>query len=281
MRRVTMAGEVAARASALPFGASSERLVRRGDHALFGVSTGNSYFSCRRLAEAVAWAVERFAVVDVVHADVALQATLEAFGYEPAAARRSATKQLRGVRRRIDGALKHVGASAERVRSRPLSDFLDQPGYQEVRARARAALRDDLEMRSVRDDTAFRFLAERLRPDGLPAPAQVQAALAYVDAELPFFLDTPRILGVASSVHCYHSVLPLGRLLFGGRPKGPHDAGPHHRQLPGSAARSGGAPAGSATSARAPPAPTRRGRGRVKWTGRRATMRRRARSSPS
>lgn len=215
-----MTSETANGVSVLPFGASSERLVRQGDHALFGVSTGNSYFSCRRLAEAFAWAVERFAVVDVVHADVALQAMLEAFGYEPSAARRSATKQLRGVQRRIRSALADVGAPAERVRARPLSDFLDQSGYREVRARAHAALRSDLELRSVRDATAYRFLAKRLQPDGLPAPAQVQAALAYVNAELPFFLDTPRILGVASSVHCYHSVLPLGRLLFGGRQKG-------------------------------------------------------------
>ncbi|WP_308433433.1 tRNA-dependent cyclodipeptide synthase [Streptomyces alanosinicus] len=206
--------------SVLPFGASSEGLLQRGDHALFGVSTGNSYFSRRRLADGMAWAVERFAVVDVVHADVALEAMLEALGYERGAARRSVAKQLRGVRRRIDGALEDLGTAAERVRARPLSDFLDQPGYRDVRARTRTALRTDLELRSVRDAMAYQFLAKRLQPGGLPAPAQVQAALAYVDAELPFFVDTPRILGAASSVHCYHTVLPLGRLLFGGRRTG-------------------------------------------------------------
>ncbi|WP_194236360.1 tRNA-dependent cyclodipeptide synthase [Streptomyces acidicola] len=204
----------------LPFGASSEGLLRRGDHALFGVSTGNSYFSRRHLADAMAWALEQFAVVDVVHADVALEAILEALGYEPQAARRSVAKQLRGVRRRIDGALEDIGAAAERVRARPLSAFLDQPGYHEVRARTRTALRTDLELRSVRDAMAYQFLAKRLKPNGLPTPSQVQAALAYVDAELPFFVDTPRILGVASSVHCYHTVLALGRLLFDERRTG-------------------------------------------------------------
>ncbi|MEV5949390.1 tRNA-dependent cyclodipeptide synthase [Streptomyces sp. NPDC052002] len=206
--------------SVLPFGACSEGLLQRGDHALFGVSTGNSYFSRRRLAGAMMWAVERFTVVDVVHADVALEAMLEAFGYERAAARRSTAKQLRGVRRRIGGALEDIGAAAERVRASPLSAFLDQPGYREARARTRMALRTDLELRSVRDAMAYQFLATRLKPNDLPTPAQVQAAIAYVDAELPFFVDTPRIVGVASSVHCYHTVLSLGRLLFGERRTG-------------------------------------------------------------
>ncbi|MET9291028.1 tRNA-dependent cyclodipeptide synthase [Streptomyces sp. NPDC003077] len=204
----------------LPFGTHSPGILQRGDHALFGVSTGNSYFSRRRLARAMAWAAERFGVVDLVHADVALEATLEAFGYERPAARKSATKQLRGVRRRIEGALEDIGPAAGRVRVRPLSAFLDQPGYREVRERARAALRTDAELRSVRDGMAHQFLAKRLRPGASPAPAQVRAALDYVDAELPFFVDTPHILGVASSVHCYHTVLALGRLLFGERPAG-------------------------------------------------------------
>ncbi|MCX3063989.1 tRNA-dependent cyclodipeptide synthase [Streptomyces beihaiensis] len=203
-----------------PVGASSPCLLERADHALFGVSTGNSYFSRGRLAKALGWAAERFAAVDVVHADVALESMLEAFGYEPDAARRSAAKQLRGVRRRIEGALEDLGPAAERVRARPLSAFLDQTGYREVRGRTRTSLRTDMELRAVRDRMAYQFLTSRLEPDALPAPAQVQAALEYVDAELPFFVDSPRILGVASSVHCYHTVLALGRLLFGGRRTG-------------------------------------------------------------
>ncbi|WP_066972839.1 tRNA-dependent cyclodipeptide synthase [Streptomyces sp. NRRL F-4489] len=209
----------------LPLGADSERLLRRGDHALCGVSTGNSYFSRRHLADTLAWAIEHFAAVDVVHADVALEAMLEALGYAPLAARRSAAKQLSGVRRRIGGALEDIGAAAERVRTRPLSAFLDQPGYQAVRARTRAALRTDPELRAAQDALAYQFLAKRLAPGAHPTSAQMRAALAYVDAELPFFIDTPRILGVDSSVQCYHTVPSLGRLLFGERRTGLRPAG--------------------------------------------------------
>ncbi|MFI5754980.1 tRNA-dependent cyclodipeptide synthase [Streptomyces sp. NPDC051569] len=202
---------------AVPLGARSDVILQQGDHALFGVSTGNSYFSRRRLAHAISWAAAHFDVVDVIYADLYLDAMCEAFGYELADARRSAAKQLRGVRRRIQGALEDAGKPADRVRARPLSDFLEEPAYQEVRARALTALLTDTELRAVRDEMAYQFLAKRLDPGAFPTTRQVQVVQSYVDAELPFFVDSPSILGVASSVHCYHTVMALGRLLFSDR----------------------------------------------------------------
>ncbi|MFS8204442.1 tRNA-dependent cyclodipeptide synthase [Streptomyces sp. CWNU-52B] len=205
----------------MPFGEGSDLLLQRGDHALFGVSTGNSYFSRRRLTDALSWAAARFQAVDVVYADLYLDTMYEAFGYASADARRSAVKQLRGVRRRIQGALEDIGeAAAPRVRVRPLSDFMAEPAYQAVRARTQLAMRTDLELRTVRDEMAYQFLAKKLGPEAFPTTVQVLATRSYVDAELPFFVDSPSILGVASSVHCYHSVLALGRLLFSDRARG-------------------------------------------------------------
>ncbi|MFF1492604.1 tRNA-dependent cyclodipeptide synthase [Streptomyces sp. NPDC058304] len=204
----------------VPLGARSEDIVKRGDHALFGVSTGNGYFTRRRLAEVVSWAAAHFAVVDVIHADLYLDTMCEALGYGRADARRSAAKQLRGVRRRIQGALEDIGGTAERVRARPLSAFVDEPAYREVRTRTREALRTDVELRGIRDAMAHQFLAKRLDAGAFPTVAQVQAALDYVDAELPFFVDSPSILGVPSSAHCYHAVLGMGRLLFSDRAAG-------------------------------------------------------------
>ncbi|MGW2511529.1 tRNA-dependent cyclodipeptide synthase [Streptomyces scopuliridis] len=67
---------------------------------------------------------------------------------------------------------------------------------------------------------AYQFLSKRLGPVAFPTTMQVRAVQDYVDAELPFFVDSPSILGVASSVHCYHSVMALGRLLFSDRAVG-------------------------------------------------------------
>lgn len=198
-----------------PFGANSQDLLERRDHVLFGVSAGNSYFSRSRLTKTLSWAAENFAAVDVVYADMHLASMCEALGYGCAEARRSAGKQIRGAKRRLHGALEDVGRAAAKVRVRPLSAFSGEPAYSEVRERTREALRFDTELCAVRSGMAHDFLAKRLGPESPPTPAQLQASIDYVDAELPFMVDSPRILGVPSSVHCYHTVLALGRLLFG------------------------------------------------------------------
>lgn len=197
-----------------PFGSNSEDVLERRDHALFGVSTGNSYFSRRRLAKALSWAAANFSAVDVVYADMHLESMCEALGYGRVEARRSAGKQIRGVKRRIKGALEDIGRAAVKVRVRPLSAFSGEPAYSEVRERTREALRLDAELCAARDGMARNFLGKRLGPGSSPSAAQMQASLDYVDAELPFFIDSPRILSVPSSVHCYHALLDLGRLLF-------------------------------------------------------------------
>lgn len=204
-----------------PFGIHSVDVLNRREHALFGVSTGNSYFSRRRMAKALSWAAANFPAVDVIYADLHLDTMYETFGYGGAEARRSAGKQIRGVRRRLLGALEDIGDRVSgRVRVHPLSAFAGEPAYNDVRERTREALHIDGELRAARDGMARHFLSRKLEAGASPTAAQVQAALDYVDAELPFFVDSPRILDVPSSVHCYHTVAALGRLLFDDRQSG-------------------------------------------------------------
>lgn len=202
-----------------PFGIHSVDVLNRWEHALFGVSTGNSYFSRRRMAKALSWAAANFPAVDVIYADLHLDTMYEAFNYGSTEARRSAGKQIRGVRRRLLGALEDIGdrVLADRVRVQPLSAFAAETAYNEVRERARQALHIDGELRAARDGMARHFLSRKLAAGAAPTAAQIQAAVDYVDAELPFFVDSPRILDVPSSVHCYHTVAALGRLLFDDR----------------------------------------------------------------
>lgn len=192
--------------------------MERGEHALFLVGAGGDQGADepdrRRLADALGRAARHFAAVDVVLADVALEHMLEALGYAPEAARARTAERLHSVRRRIAGALADIGpAAAARVRTGPLSAYLEEPGYREVRERARRALYTDMTLRAVRDRVAFAYLVGRLDPGALPAAAQVRAAFDHVDAGLPFLVDSPRILGIGSSVHCARSLPPFGRLL--------------------------------------------------------------------
>ncbi|MFE0462151.1 tRNA-dependent cyclodipeptide synthase [Kitasatospora sp. NPDC058965] len=198
---------------AFPFSDRCRRVWDRGDHLLIGVSPGNSYFSARRIAELVRWGRESFASVDLVYADLHVEAQYEAFGYPAEQARRRAAKEVKTTARRIERGVAEAGREGVGVHA--LSDFLPDREYRRLREQVGRALREDPEFRGAAEGMARGFLAGRLAPGQSATAEQLAAGLRYICAELPFFLDTPRLLDVASSISCYHVELPLTPVLFG------------------------------------------------------------------
>ncbi|MER8182191.1 tRNA-dependent cyclodipeptide synthase [Kitasatospora sp. NPDC094015] len=199
---------------AFPFSDRCRAVFDRGEHLLIGVSPGNSYFSHQRLTELIRWAREFFESVDVVHADLHVDAQYRAAGGPVDQAERRAAKEVKATRRRIQRALAEAGVDG--VRAHALSDFRAEPVYRRLHGRVLDALATDPVLRSATEGMARGFLRARL-PDGVePAPAQLAAGVEYIAAELPFFLDTPALLRVGSSISCYHLELPLTPVLFGG-----------------------------------------------------------------
>jgi len=198
---------------ALPFSGRCREIWDRGDHLLIGVSPGNSYFSHQRISELVHWGTQFFESVDIVYADLHVDTQFASFGYTPEHALRRATKEIKATHRRIQRGVEESGRSGTRVRA--LSDFLPDPAYQSLHRAVLDALDTDPVFREATEGMARAFLSARL-PEGRSAsPAQLAAGVAYIAAELPFFLDTPSLLGVPTSVSCYHIQLPLTPVLFG------------------------------------------------------------------
>ncbi|GAA2808608.1 tRNA-dependent cyclodipeptide synthase [Saccharopolyspora taberi] len=200
---------------ALPLTARCRRIWERGEHALIGVSPGNGYFSTDRLTSLAAWAARSFTAVDVVYADLHLATVLGTIGYDREHATRKARKELEGVRRRIRRAVEALGSTSTRFRVSALSEFCTSPVYRELRETVRESLRTDDEIREACELMVDYFLDGKI--SGRPTPEQLRAGTDYLLAELPFFVDAPRILGVGSSVSCYHSAVPLARVLFSRR----------------------------------------------------------------
>ncbi len=198
---------------AQPYSARCHRVWERGDHLLIGVSPGNSYFSSQRIAELVDWAGEHFTAVDLVYADLHVDTQFQAFGHPPEHALRRAAKEIKATARRIHRGVQESGRDGVRVRA--LSEFHADPEYRRLHRSVEEALLLDPVFRAAAEGMAHSFLAARLPEGSAPAPAQLAAGLRYISAELPFFLDTPALLGVASSVTCYHVELPLTPVLFG------------------------------------------------------------------
>ncbi|MBD0744811.1 tRNA-dependent cyclodipeptide synthase [Streptomyces sp. CBMA152] len=196
-----------------PFTRSCRFIWDEGDHVLIGVSPGNSYFSADRIAELVRWASTRFDRVDLVYADRHVARMFAAFGYDEEHAERRASKELKAVRRRIVRGVEEAARPGLPVGVHALSEFAGNQVYDLLHRRVRHFLAIDREFRTGCEEMAAAFLSGKA--DGTQAsPEQLAACLDYIAAELPFFLDTPGILGVPSSVSCYHALIPLTELLY-------------------------------------------------------------------
>ncbi len=207
-----------------PFTDRCDRIRRRGDHALIGVSTNNSYFSAERLTVLVHWAQEHFRAVDIVCADLHIDTVLCAEGGDPGDVGRRSRRRVTDVRRRIRKAVHAASSDGPQPGDHLLSDFQDNPAYQRLRADIDKALREDREFANACRDMIRLHLLGKPQAVGDtnaaissvgddPADAveseQVRAGLQYLGSELPFFVDTPSILGVPSSVSCYHMFTPI------------------------------------------------------------------------
>ncbi|WP_246033500.1 tRNA-dependent cyclodipeptide synthase [Streptomyces hundungensis] len=196
-----------------PFTRSCHHIWDEGDHVLIGVSPGNSYFSAGRITELVRWASARFSRIDLIYADLHVAELFSALGYEEEHAARRASKELKAVRRRIVRGVEEADLPGTLVGVHGLSEFATNPVYDLLHRRVRHFLATDPHVRAGCERMAGHFLATKV--GGPTASAeQLAACLDYIAAELPFFLDTPGILGVPSSVSCYHAQIPLTELLY-------------------------------------------------------------------
>jgi cyclo(L-tyrosyl-L-tyrosyl) synthase len=197
-----------------PYTDRCQDIWTRGEHALIGVSPGNGYFTQHRLAALAAWAKNYFNEVNFVYADVHVDSMFAAFGYAPEHARKRANKEIKSVRRRIVHGLEQIGSTRTRFRIQPLSDFLDLPTYRQLQGTIETLLHADGRAWSACLDMVERFLRPRLRSGACATPRQWRAGLDYLKAELPFFVNTPLLVGAASSVACYHTITPLTEVLY-------------------------------------------------------------------
>ncbi|MER5932516.1 tRNA-dependent cyclodipeptide synthase [Streptomyces sp. NPDC002054] len=185
----------------------------QGDHALIGISPGNSYFSAQRVLDLGRWGAENFREVDILYTDLHVAEMYEAFGYDAVDAQRKAVKNLRGVRAKVNNAATALDPGDGRIRARTLSEFTENAAYREIHARILQLLDSDPEFREVCEGLATYFLSTK--SDGTPSTQrQREVCLKYICAEAPLFLDTPAIFGVPSSLNCYHQLLPMAELLY-------------------------------------------------------------------
>lgn len=175
-------------------------------HACLGISPFNSHFSAERITGLVRWALAAFAQVHFFVPDTASAHTLEALGYLPEKAAWKARRQGQYVRNKIAKALSDNGVLDPGPYILDGQALAANPAYQELTARVEHHFRNDSGFARACLNASAWVLERRLPPGQQPTEEQLFGAVRYFLAELPLFLDTPRIAGTAASVFCYHEV---------------------------------------------------------------------------
>ncbi|MFD4240362.1 tRNA-dependent cyclodipeptide synthase [Streptomyces sp. NPDC058525] len=197
-----------------PFTPHCQVIHTEGDHAVIGISPGNSYFSAQRVTDLAHWGMRNFRQVDLIYTDLHVAEMYEALGYPEDEARRKAVKNLRGVRAKVNNAAADADPSGARLRARPMSSLTDIPAYRRLHAHLNTLLDTDPEFRETCNALVDAFLSSKVLGGETATLRQREVCLEYVCAEAPLFLDTPAILGVPSSLNCYHQLLPMAELLY-------------------------------------------------------------------
>jgi cyclo(L-tyrosyl-L-tyrosyl) synthase len=175
-------------------------------HACVGISPFNSYFSAERIAALTRWALASFERVHFFVPDTAAAHTLEALGYSPERAAWKARRQGQYVRNKIVRALVEAGADAPEDRLLDGQALASSTAYRELLGRVEQCFCADPDFLQACLGASAWTLERRLPEGEVPTPEQLRLAVRYFLAEMPLFLDTPRIANVTSSVFCYHQV---------------------------------------------------------------------------
>ncbi|MBK3570965.1 tRNA-dependent cyclodipeptide synthase [Streptomyces sp. MBT62] len=187
-----------------PLSSSCATALEQGEHACFGISPFNSYFSVERIGQLAAWGLEHFQRVDFFVPDAPSAFTLEALGYPPDRAAWKARRQGQYTRNRIATALRSLGTAAPEDRVLGWAELEHVPAFGRLHAAVLWNYAEDADFRNTCRETASWVLAGRLAQGRRPDDRQVDLAVRYFLAELPLFLDTPSIVGSGTSVFCYH-----------------------------------------------------------------------------
>jgi cyclo(L-leucyl-L-leucyl) synthase len=198
-----------------------ESIIRQGEHALIGISPFNSRFSKEYVTSLILFIAERFSHVDILMPCVKeASRLLIASGVEEKKAIKKTERELRRHKKHINALFLTPALQKRKINIIQFSDYAKHPKYLSMKQELEVALTSC--ERFKRDCLTMSRLAVKGRMKGtgrdiqVPDSQLIKQALPYILAELPFFLNTPSLLGVKYSTLFYHRPWPIARGLYDG-----------------------------------------------------------------
>lgn len=177
-----------------------------GEHACFGISPFNSYFSEERIRELAIWGKSRFESMHFFVPDVPSAYTLEALGYTAERAAWKARRQCQYLHNKILRALASAGLSEVQAFSTILNweSLSTNEEYITLYEDVRKRFESDPDFQAVCIEASRWVLERRVPKEQDLTKNMLKSAARYLLTEIPLFLDTASIVGETTSVFCYH-----------------------------------------------------------------------------
>jgi len=203
----------------IPASSRCEEILEKREHVLIGISPLNSYYSEEKITELIRWGHTEFKDFHILTADTLFQQNFLAIGYP------------------VDKAKKKTRLNWNSLRNKLTRAFLSLQIPEEIYQKKIIALCGKLPENQVYKDL-YNSCLKRYNQDPefkqkcLAACKEVlknytdsisdfvlETAFNYLLGELPFYLDTPSMLGVNSSLLVYHKAIPFFIDLYRDREK--------------------------------------------------------------
>lgn len=192
------------------------RIFHAREHACFGISPFNSYFSEERIRSIALWGKAEFGSMHFFVPDVPSAYTLEALGYEPEKAAWKARRQCQYLHNKIHKALKSIGYSDSDACQMVLNweTLTANPRYLQLHEQVKSLFDQDLEFQATCVEASRWVLEKRLESGQVFSQEMLRSAARYLLTEIPLFVDTAGIVGRSTSVFCYHQSVEFLDNLF-------------------------------------------------------------------
>lgn len=209
--RLPIVEDVSGRLRTRPYTEACADILERAEHVVIGLSPFNGYFSAIAIQRMIAWGCRHFRKVDVLLPGYEAIYTLTAAGLAPIEATRKLRRELLRLRNTSLRSLQDHDVEHPQQRIHSWTRLLENRAYLTLRQQVRRTYRDDFSVRQACRNAAVTAVEGAMgqRPD----ERRLAQAVHYPLAELPFFVDSPAIYGVRSSVFAYPRPISLVRAL--------------------------------------------------------------------
>lgn len=198
------------------------RVIAMKQHIMIGISPFNSKFSEKYITKLIYWGAKKFKSIDILLPDIeSAMLLILASGATKAKAERKTKKELNRIRRILYN-IQSFHHLEKLFRILDFSQYKQNENYKTLKSKAINLYKQNQEFSALCAKMSNQAVGHRAKSVGLSTEEitrfeTTDISIEYIFDEIPFYVNTPSLLNIESSVLAYHREWPIGELLLSGK----------------------------------------------------------------